>query len=36
VLTGNKPGHHIPAAVTSPHDQRAHSLLQDLTEDQSP
>src|SRR4030095_13388947 len=30
------PGHDIPAAVTSPHDQRAHDLLQDLTEDQRP
>jgi hypothetical protein len=29
-------GHDIPAAITSPHDQRAHGLLQDLTEDQRP
>jgi hypothetical protein len=36
VLTGKSPGHNIPAAITSPHDQRAHGLLQDLTEDQSP
>jgi hypothetical protein len=28
-------GHDIPAAVTSPHNQRAHRLLQDLTKDQS-
>jgi hypothetical protein len=37
VLTDNKPSaHDIPAAVTPPHDQRAHDLLQDLTEDPSP
>jgi hypothetical protein len=36
VLTKTNPGHDIPAAVTSPHDQRAHGLLQDLTEDQRP
>jgi hypothetical protein len=36
VLTRTSPGHDIPAAVTSPHDQRAHGLLQDLTEDQRP
>jgi len=33
VLTQDK-GHDIPAAVTSPHDQRAHGLPQDLTSDQ--
>jgi hypothetical protein len=36
VLTDSNPGHDIPAAVTSPHDQRAHDLLQDLTNYQCP
>jgi hypothetical protein len=36
VITDSNPGPNIPAAVTSPHDQRAHGLLQDLTKDQCP
>jgi hypothetical protein len=29
-----QPGVRHPSSVTSPHDQRAHGLLQDLNEDQ--